>query len=530
MDGLTIAASLAEIAPRITGSTVRAIHQPERSQFSLTLFTPGEGDVKLLIDLREASVRITERTIDNPPTPSVFAMLLRKHLRGGRVTSLTQFGWDRAIALEVLRREGAEQSTYRLIAELVGSRGNLHLVREGLVERSLRPDRRNAPDQPYVGLPAQAKCDPGAVTSAQLEAWLADRSPEDALAENVEGIGRQTAADVAAARVGNDPALELSLRLRELLTYVRCPQPHVSEDGSKATFYPLPAPVRVTESFQQALDRDRLPVDRDDAQPPDALLPELKRAIRAKERTIEKLLDWLAASSQSDVLQLQADLVMTYASDIPRGRSSVALTHPADGAEVIVSLNPAWSAIENAQALYKQAKRIRRGHPHVHERLKRCREELHLLQAALAARERGEVVQSDTLLLLPSRRSQKAPQRKAVPFRRFEVNGYEIWMGKSASQNDALLRAASPNDVWMHARDVAGSHVVVRSRGTQVPDSVLEAAARLAARHSKGGSEPRVDVMVTRVKHVQKPKGAPPGLANVRLSDTLTVAPSEGEE
>ncbi len=180
--------------------------------------------------------------------------------------------------------------------------------------------------------------------------------------------------------------------------------------------------------------------------------------------------------------------------------------------------------------MYKRAKRIRRGHPHVHTRLTRLRRELALLQRALDARQRDEAVESEILEMLPNRKKKATPPKKAIPFRQFEVDGFQIWMGKSARQNDALLRAASPNDIWMHAKDHAGSHVVIRSRGQErIPDAVLQAAGRLAAIHSKARSERRVEITMTQVKRVRKPKGAPAGLVNVRDTDTLTVELPEGE-
>ena len=139
--------------------------------------------------------------------------------------------------------------------------------------------------------------------------------------------------------------------------------------------------------------------------------------------------------------------------------------------------------------------------------------------------------QSDTEILemLPNRKKKAEPPKKALPFRQFEVDGFHIWLGKSARQNDALLRAASPNDLWMHAKDYAGSHVIIRARGQErIPEAVIQAAARLAALHSKAKSERRVEITMTQVKRVRKPKGAPAGLVTVRDTDTLTVDLEEG--
>jgi len=528
MDGLSIAASLVEIAPRIAEGTIRTIYQPGKAQFVLRIFA-GE-DIRLVIDFSEASVRTTTRDIENPAKPSTFVMFLRKHLRGSRILTLSQAGWDRVITLDIVRRDGPDRFSYQLIAELIGTRGNLHLFKEGLLVQSLRPDRRNSIGEPYVGLPSQDKCNPSAVSPEQLQNWLSQEIASDVLAQKIDGVGRQTAADLMAEAVGDDLALDLALRLKVLLAAVHSPRAFVTEDEARATFYPLPTPAVEVGNFQEALDRVKTRVREENLPPQDTMLRDLKRAVRAREKTIDKLLEWLENSSQADAWQAQADLLMIYQSDIPRGQASVVLTDPVDGTEVNLVLDPSLSAIDNAQSLYKRAKRIRRGHPHVHTRLKRLRKEHALLQSALEAHQRDEAVVSETLELLPKRKKQAPAPKKAIPFRQFEVGEFHIWMGKSASQNDALLRAASPNDLWMHAKDYAGSHVVVRARGQErIPEAVIQAAARLAALHSKAKSERRVEVTMTQVKRVRKPKGAPAGLVTVRDTDTLTVELQEGE-
>lgn len=528
MDGLSIAASLAEISTNSLGSTVRTIYHPQHAQFVLRLFS-GE-EVHLVIDLREASIRVTSQIFENPSSPSAFVMLLRKHLRGGRVAALTQWEWERVISLDITRMDGVQRYSYRLIAELVGTRGNLLLFQDGVLVQSLRSDDRNKAGCPYVGLPRQNKLDPAAVLPSHVERWLEDSNVEEVLSKHVEGIGRQTAADVARQAGGEDVALALSFGVRDLLAHLQDPRPHVSEDGTRATFYPLPAPAVAVDSYQQALDRVQFQPKPESLPPQDTLLGELKRAIRAKERTIEKLLDWLDTSSQADVWRSQADLLMIYQSELARGLNRVVLAQPEDGKDVAIALDPSLSALENAQALYARAKRIRRGHPHVHARLEKSRQELAKLQRALERKIQGDAVDSDVLTLLPGRRKQKPPEKKAVPFRQFEVEGYHIWVGKSARQNDALLRAASPNDMWMHAKDYAGSHVVIRAHGQErVPAAVVQAAGRLAAQHSKARTERHVEITMTKVKNVRKPRGAPAGLVNVRDTDTLTIKLPEGE-
>jgi len=524
MDGLTIAASLSEIAPQLTGGTIRSIYQPAKMQFLLKTFASGTHH--LIVDLSDASVRVTERAAENPADPSAFVMLLRKHLKGARIAGITQRGLDRVVCIHVERQVGRDRTAYQLIAELVGVRGNLHLVQDGALVRSLREDGRNVPGRAFVPLPEQPKLPPTSVTPDVVEDWLRSATPEAALAKHVDGVGRVTARDLVASVTGPDLALELPLRLKALFAYVERPEAAVAGDRSRATFYPLPPPAEPANSFQAALDgvvRDE-PENGGKGEGPEVLTRALARAVKAKERTIAKLTEWLDASDEAEAWQADADLLMTFASDIDQGQTSACVTDPATGREVTIRLDPSRSAVENAQALYKRAKRIRKGHPHVLDRLARSRRELELLRAAQAAHGRGEPVPSDILDLLPRRRKSRERSSPAVPFRRFEAEGFQMWVGRSARENDALVRAASPNDLWMHAKGVAGSHVVIRSGGRRaIPASVQEAAARLAARHSKARTERRVEVLVARIRDVRKPKGAPPGLVNVRTADTLTV-------
>lgn len=529
VDGLAIAASLTEIAPVLEGAALRMVSQPESSRFVLRFFRAGD-DIRLVLDLGTAALYRISRPMQNPPQPTAFVMLLRKHLRGTRVIGVRQLGLDRSVTIELARHEGGSQTTYAVVADLLGAHGDLYLICNGVVVRSLREDARNRPGEVFSPLPPQEKHDPRDVTPDLLADWIRNESPRKSLVRHVHGIGHHTAMDLVADDLGDDPPLALCLRIRNLLRYVTKPNAHLTSDGGRATFYPLPAPAAPMPSFQQALDRaHRAREDEGVSATSNDTLHGLKSAARTKARTLQKLRDWLDQADQADAWQAQADLLMTYASSIASGLHEVTLTDPASGEAVSISLDPSLSPRENAQRLYERAKRLRRGHPHVQGRLTRVAGELELLTSAIDALDCGEAIPSAALDLLRSRRSRHSAEPVALPFRRFEAEGFAIWVGKSARQNDALLRAASPNDLWLHVRDHAGSHVVVRTGGrSNVPKPVVEAAARLAARHSKASTDGLVDVMITQVKHVRKPKGAPPGLASVRVSDTLTVNMEEG--
>jgi predicted ribosome quality control (RQC) complex YloA/Tae2 family protein len=217
---------------------------------------------------------------------------------------------------------------------------------------------------------------------------------------------------------------------------------------------------------------------------------------------------------------------MTYQSELSRGMAEAALTDPESGEPVKISLNPQLTPVENAQSLYKRAKRLRRGRPIVERRLARLERERACLKAGRDALEEGRAPSEEALALIPLPVSLGAPAPPTAP-RVFQIHGYTVEVGKDAAQNDALLRKARPDDLWLHAKGVPGSHVIVHRGGrAEIPRAVIEEAARLAAQFSKAKGEKRVQVSTALAKHVRKPKGSPPGLVILTQEDTLTVEPT----
>jgi predicted ribosome quality control (RQC) complex YloA/Tae2 family protein len=202
------------------------------------------------------------------------------------------------------------------------------------------------------------------------------------------------------------------------------------------------------------------------------------------------------------------------------------LTDPTTEKAVIIPLERELNPVENAQHLYTQAKRIHRGRPVVTRRLERIERELSLLQAGLSNVQSGRYPDQSTMSLISPIRSTKriqAPTSAKI----YTIQGYTMQVGTNATQNDALLRKASPQDLWFHVKGIPGPHVILRCHDKQIPPvEVIREAAQLAAAGSKARDETRVEVSYTQVKYVRKPKGSPPGLVILRQEDTLTVNPT----
>jgi len=532
MDGLAIGASLNEIRPAVTDGIIRAVYQPSRSLISLRIAAGAKH--MLLIAPREASIHLSELDVPNPASPSPFVMLLRRHIRGGRVAAIRQRDWDRVVTIDIERSHSRRTRTYQLVAELTGVRGNLYLVGDDMVLGALRPNQRNRPGAPYEALPRQGKISPSEVDDEALCSVLESEAPIAALARSVDGLGRATAADIM-ARIDEESALserasEVRRGLNALLVNVAAPQAHVSEDGSRAAFYEPPWSARQIATYGAAIDQVLSAADAQSAWREHEPIEALGRAIRRRQRTMDKLRSWLDDAEQAETLRRWANLLMIYHSEVDARAAEATLVDPETDESLVIPLNPSLSAIENAQRFYERVKRLRRGRPHVESRMKRISRELERLEVAQEAIREGSTPPTvEDLLPADGGRKRSADERPSL--RAIEREGFTIWVGRNARDNDRLLRAASPDDLWMHAKGLPGSHVIVRSRGSEdVPESVCRYAARLAAANSKARGERHVAVMVAKVKHVKKPRGAPAGLVHVRKADTLAVEPMKGDE
>ncbi|MCD6135513.1 NFACT family protein [Candidatus Bipolaricaulota bacterium] len=532
MDGLGIAAVIGEMRDVVQGSVVRSIYQPSPARFVWQLFS--RGTLRLFIAPAEATIHLTKHEFAYPKQPSPFTMLMRKHLRGGRIVEISQEGWERVVRITVEKRSLEGLRRVQVIVELVGVRGNLVLVRDDRVIASLRPNPRAVSGREYVPLPRQEKIDPREVSVESIEKILEDDDSPRALMRSIDGIGKETARIIYERAKTDEPfsaAAGAKMELERILDRVTDPIGAYNEGVRVATFFPIDG-AQVYPSYAEAL--DRCLEEREETGEVDDGTRDIRaavgRGIAKREKTIARLQEWLENAKKAELLQHRADLLMIYQHELPKKLHEVTVNDPASGEDVTIPLDPRKSGLENAQSLYERAKKLRRGRPLVERKLQRLQREVKALQEGLTQVENGEGMSDRAAALLPSLPARRKAPAATSP-RVHSIDGYTVQVGKNARQNDAILRTARPDDLWLHARGVPGSHVVIRRHGaTEVPQEVIVAAARLAARHSKARHEPRVEVSVTEVKHVRKPKGAPPGLVILAQEDTLTVDPSVLEE
>ncbi|MCL6598322.1 MAG: NFACT family protein [Alicyclobacillus macrosporangiidus] len=569
MDGLALAVLCADWNERFARARIEKIHQPGEREIVLTLRTR-TGVHRVLLSAHRALARVHELVHArpaNPEEPPMFCMMLRKRLEGGRITAIHQQGWDRVLEVHVEAvTEIGDRVQYAIVCEMMGKHSNLMLVeadesgRLGRIVDSvvhvgadLSRVRQVLPGLPYQPAPPLTRKVYDEVAEADIAALDLDaldaKRRSRALAGLVAGAGTVTAAEVLFRAGGCDPA-GVTAALREVFTAALGRREPATLGLDDLGWPVAAAPFRLTHcagheavpNLDEAMDRLYAKV---------LERGQTSRVAQALARDVEKQLDRLRAKIANleqqrtealdhDALRVRGELLLSYPHLVPRGAREVTLPNfYADGAPLTISLDPALTAIENAQRYFHQASRKKRAIPRVEAELTQARQDLRYLEEILLYVEgarpeelaaiRRELTQQGFLKARRARPGAGGRPRDGAPGYpdAYESSdGLVIRVGRNHAQNDRLtLRQSHPQDVWLHAKDLPGSHVVIQLGGRELPETTLHEAALLAAYFSRGREAGTVAVDYTRIKHVWKPNGARPGFVLYDHQKTLYVHP-----
>jgi len=553
IDGLTVAALVAELGATIAGSRVQQIYHPQASTITLELWAREEKI--LLIETGELPrVHLTAQKLAHPAHPSAFCMLLRKYLRNGVIVGVGQPGLERIIDLRI--RHGEE---YLLRAELLGRHANIVLLQGERVLGALKSivgQRSFRPGETYQAPPPQGKLDPRAMTQEEFFARLgleemAGLQIAQALLHSIDGIGPRFAQEIA-VRAGLDPAQPVSLLTEERrlalwsATRQLCesvqekPSPSLYFDGDKLIdIAPIPLQLyaglrresrpTLSEAFDAFV---RLAPEPGGFAYAQRRLHEIVRGHCDRVRkALERVTKDLQGARDYERLRREGELLLAHLSELRKGMSEVEL-EGFDGTKTVIKLDPALDPVANAQQKFERYKKLKRAQEKLAARLDELRNELEYLEGVASSIEQAEgeadLAQISEELeaggYLPREPQSREPSPAVGP-REFVIRGYRVWVGRSSKQNDELIRRAAREDYWLHARDRPGSHVIIRNpQQREIPSEVLHQAAQLAAYYSKGRGAKKVPVSYTRVKYLRK--GGRPGLVFVTHEEgTLVVAP-----
>jgi predicted ribosome quality control (RQC) complex YloA/Tae2 family protein len=561
-DSLSLYAVLQE-RDFFAGARIQDIRQPEPLTVVLHLYAQ-RVEHRLLIsaDAQFARMHCIRHKLPNAPTPPPFLQSLRKHIEGGIVRSMHMLGFDRIVQAEVQTREGV----YQLMIELMGKHSNIILVEPtGLIrsaakwvsprQSEARPIRAG---EPYRLPPTRVEglLNPLAMRDDDWRALITQMGEARDWQAHIEGLSRFTADELEAAYrlQGVEGVIAWARRLREGAwepVLIRDPQTHRALGA-----YPFPS-LRFPDSWQHARTSvnlaweqafgERIQHARMDALR-QSLLPNLRRAMQARERAIADLQHALHESQDADRWQLYGELILAFGHGLPAGATTLHApdyTQP-DAPEIAIPIDPSKSLAENAERYFHKARRARESRVELHARVERLREEAEQLRYALFQAEQADDMDAlqrlhaqakahgwlrEATTLSPAKRAEKDPFEGHKIRMHFSPDGYQVLVGENAAANDFLLtRIAKPNDWWLHVRTGTGAHVIIRTENQpqRVPRATLEFAARLAAQHSGDKHARVVEVDYTLRKYVRKPKGAPAGFALYTHEKTLRVEPKAG--
>lgn len=569
MDGLTLGFMARELRETLSDGRIEKVSQPEKDMLVLVIRAQGKN-YKLLLSAAPSFARahLTNANYQNPADAPMFCMLMRKHLQGGRLTGLEQLSGDRVLKLTVENKDELGDTAPReLYLELMGRHSNLTLVKDGRIVDAIRHVsgdmsrvRQALPGLPFVPPPAQDKIDPAELTEDALAERLSQLSgPLDkALATCIRGLSPTAAREIAFRATGLHRTELGDLNISELSDVVcalfrRMPQigqptAQMGPDGLMVDVLPFTYLSLETglqkpyPTLSAALDAFYFGRDRRDRmnQKSQALKRLIKTHLERDEKKLALQEEELTASAKMEEYRVAGELLTAQAYLVPRGAETVSLPNFYDpqGGDMEIALDVALTPAQNAQKYFKRYRKARVAQDLAKEQKEKTLREMELLEQALFDLEESETEQDmadvrkaleEGGIVKPAaakggKKNQKQPD--SAPMRFLAPDGTEIIVGKNSAQNDRVTGSAKGTDTWLHAKDMPGSHVIVKSERPS-PDT-LAMALRLAAWYSRGKGV-SVPVDYTLRKHVKKPGGSPAGFVIYTNQKTVVTSAAEGE-
>ena len=554
-DGIVTRAMVRELQDRILLGKIEKVYQPEADELVFHIHTKN-GNVKLLASVGSAHARvcfITENPV-NPPAPLAFCMLLRKHLQGGRITEITQKDSERIIeiSLETLNELGFTMSK-KLIFEIMGKHSNIVLVdiASGKIIDSIKRVsfdvnrvRQILPGMIYQYPPAQDKIPFREISADQREALAADGK---SMLRSVGGIAPAFAEELA-LRAG----VQRSGYLSDVLAAIESPnhadaRVYLDESGAPIDFYPvalseLEESCRVERFGDLSSAMEFYFGKKESSNQGRQKSHDLIRSVNAlldkmylkKKRLSEDLLK----AENSEDLRLYGELLTANIHLIQPGMKSVEVTNYYDGSTLTIPLDVKLSPSKNAQHYFKKYGKSKTAIKEKQIQLDENEAEIKYLESVLSFLEntddvveiesiRAELVETGYVRRRRQAGGFKEKKYKPAPYRYTLSNGMSVLVGRNNKENDILtFKTAGNKDLWLHTKDIPGSHVIVQSGGVELDEEAVWEAAAIAAYHSKARTSENVPVDYVQIKYVKKPAGAKPGMVIFTNNRTVYVNPA----
>jgi predicted ribosome quality control (RQC) complex YloA/Tae2 family protein len=551
VDFLTLAC-LRDHLDNLRGARVQRVVLPDELSVGLELYAGQRAQLLISADPQQPRILLAPQKLRRGvETETALLLLLRKWVRGSRLVDVTQPEWERILELQFEGQAGP----CRLVTELIGRYSNVILVGpDGDVldaARHIGPAKNRyrviLPGRPYQPPPKPVgRQPPTRLPSGEWAALLASADPDEPLqrllTRRLLGVSPMVAQEIAARVVDSSPKT-----LAEAMAALFAPlkdgswSPHVALDEADNVIAFAPYEPRQFERVRQTSDISeamwryfeyRLSGDAYAAAR--WRVQERIDETRARtEHTLRQLRENVVDESEIESLREAGELLLTYQGRVKRDSHEVTLPDYA-GAPRTIKLNPTLTPVENAQAYFRRYRKAIRAAEGLPSRIAAVQADLAYLEQLAAdlglAESRPEIdAVYDALVKAgwaPKARPGSGGQVEGP--RRFEIDGFPIYVGRNARQNEEVtFKRAGPDDLWLHARGVPGAHLVVKCSKQDVPENVVQQAAQLVAYYSSARDEAQVAVDVARRRYVKRTRGGHPGLVTYRNERTIQVTPEK---
>ena len=548
-DGLFTHAMIHELNQTLQNGRVTKISQPYPNEVILTIRANRTNyPVLLSANPRYARFQITQIPYTNPAVPTNFTMMLRKYLEGAKLLKIKQLDNDRVVYFEFLtRNELGDKLPLLLSAEIMGRYSNVILINQSTnkiidtikhVGMDQNRYRTLLPGATYRQPPTQNKENPFEQDSNTFEELIQKYPNREVLADNLlkqyQGISKDNALALADKLHSSNNFVQA---FNDFLAMTEDPIPTMNGNNF-SIFADNPNDKKFT-TLSEMLDvfyhtkanRDRV------QQQGGQLLHVIRKNLQRNKKKLKKLSNELKATENADEYRIKGEVLTTYLYQIKRGMTKITLPNFYDNnKEITISLSNQLSPSQNAQKYFKKYQKLKNAVTFVNEQIELTKKEVAYLEEIQTQIELATPADlNDIKTELQQEGYIKKKQQKSKQSSRVKINkpesfiasdGTEILVGKNNLQNEKLtLHTAKKADIWLHAKNIPGSHVIIKSNNPS--DETLFEAAMLAAYFSKFRSSANVPIDYVQVKNIRKPNGSKPGFVIYEGQKTLTVTPTE---
>ena len=538
-DGFFLHHMTEELRRELLGGRIQKINQPFEQELVLQIRSNRQSH-KLLLSAHSVfgRVQLTDTTFENPAVPNTFIMVMRKYLQGAVIEAIQQVENDRILEISVSNKnEIGDSVAVTLVIEIMGKHSNIILLDKSsgkIIEAikhvgfSQNSYRTILPGSTYVAPPQTGSLNPFTVGDEKLFEILHTEDLEPKRLQQIfQGLGRDTATELS-GRLTAD-------KLKTFRAFFASPtQPSLTEKSFSALlFSDSKTQMSTLSELLDTFYKDKAERDRVNQQASE-LIRRVENELEKNRKKLVKQEEELLATENAEEFRQKGELLTTFLHQVPNDQNQVELDNYYTGEKISISLDKALTPNQNAQRYFKRYQKLKEAVKHLTSLIEETRTtilylesvETALAQASLTeiAEIREELIQTGFI----RRRQREKIQKRQKPEKYLATDGQTIILvGRNNLQNDELtFKIAKKDELWFHAKDIPGSHVVITGN-LQPSDEVKTDSAELAAYFSKARLSNLVQVDMIETRKLNKPTGGKPGFVTYTGQKTLRVTPDE---